>query len=488
MFLGWRECLRERESELAVQGIKKNDRSHTLVVVRTFSSSTSFHHSTHWGGANSFCLHRSALEEDDLYKRSIVLHQWLFGYELPDTIVLMTGNGHIWICATKKKCDFIQPAIDQDEDFKIHLLLRSKEDSNAENYETLLKHHQQHANSRGSEGNTPSKVGVILKERQLNKSNGGIVGGFEDRLDAQVEQKLIELVDVSPAIALVMGQKDDEEQDLMKKSSVLSNKVMKHGFAKRLEEIIEEESTITHDELAGEIDKILEDPNKINLKLPESDVSPCYYPIIQSGGKYDIRISAQSTTDKLKPDIIIASLGARYKMYCSNIARTFLVDPPKKVSETYELLLEMQDACLKQMRSGNQLKEVYKAAVSYLQENGREDLISHLPKIVGFSQGLDFRDATLSLSSKNGVTFKKGMTFCLSVGFQNLELSSNDREDTPDKSAVSVTEPSDGPQPYEVCVIRTHVFSTFVTRSKSSVNTHFLFRIWSVSRIVAVTS
>jgi nucleosome binding factor SPN SPT16 subunit len=212
---------------------------------------------------------------------------------------------------------------------------------------------------------------------------------------------------------------------------------MKHGFAKRLEEIIEEETTLTHDELAGEIDKILEDPNKINLKLPESDVSACYYPIIQSGGNYDIRISAQSTTQTLKPDIIIASLGARYKMYCSNITRTFLVDPPKKVSETYELLLEMQEACLKQMKPGNQLKAVYKAAVAYLQESGREDLISHLPKVLGFSQGLDFRDATLSLSSKNGVTFKKGMTFCLSVGFQNLELSSSDKEDTPDKSAVS---------------------------------------------------
>jgi nucleosome binding factor SPN SPT16 subunit len=370
------------------------------------------------------------LEEDDLYKRSIVLHQWLFGYELPDTIVLITGEGHVWVCATKKKCDFIKPAIDQDEDFKIHLLLRNKEDNNASNYDKLLKQ----AHARGSDSN---KVGVILKERQLNKSNGGIVGGFEDQLDAQAEEKLIELVDVAPAIALVMGQKDDDEQDLMKKSSVLSNKVMKHGFAKRLEEIIEEETTLTHDELAGEIDKILEDPNKINLKLPESDVSACYYPIIQSGGNYDIRISAQSTTQTLKPDIIIASLGARYKMYCSNITRTFLVDPPKKVSETYELLLEMQEACLKQMKPGNQLKAVYKAAVAYLQESGREDLISHLPKVLGFSQGLDFRDATLSLSSKNGVTFKKGMTFCLSVGFQNLELSSSDKEDTPDKSAVS---------------------------------------------------
>jgi len=352
----------------------------------------------------------------------------------------LTNDGQVYICATKKKCDFIKPAIDQDEDFKIHLLVRNKEDNNSSNYDTLLKKVKTRGgggSDNNDNGGSNHKVGIILKERPNNKANGGIVGGFEERLDTATEEKLFELVDVSPAIAIVMGQKDDDEQDLMKKSSVLSNKVMKHGFAKRLEEIIEEETTLTHDELAGEMDKILEDPNKINLKLPESDVSSCYYPIIQSGGKYDIRISAQSTTDKLKPDIIIASLGARYKMYCSNIARTFLVDPPKKVSETYEVLLEMQEACVKRMKPGNQLKEVYKAAVSYLQENGREDLISKLPKILGFSQGLDFRDTTLSLSSKNGVTFKKGMTFCLSVGFQDLDLASSDRESTPDKSAVS---------------------------------------------------
>lgn len=387
--------------------------------------------SNHWGGAKSLCLHRGSLQEDDLYKRSVVLHHWLFGYELPDTIVLITDDGHVWICGTKKKCEFIKPAVDQDEDFKIHLLQRNKEDGNAGNYETLMKQ----AHSRGSDNH---KVGLILKERSLNKSNGGIVGGFEDHLDKQVEENLIELVDAAPAIALVMGQKDDEEQDLMKKSSVLSNKVMKHGFVKRLEEIIEEETAVTHEDLAAEIDKILEDPNKIDLKLPESDSSSCYFPIIQSGGNYDIKVSATSSSDKLKPDIIIASLGARYKMYCSNIARTFLVDPPKKVSETYELLLEIQEVCLKQMKPGNQLKMVYKAAVSFLQENGREDLITHLPKNLGFSQGLDFRDTTLSLSSKCTVTFKKGMTFCLSVGFQNLLLSSSDKEDTPDNSMVSI--------------------------------------------------
>ena len=383
-----------------------------------------------WGEAKCVTLHRSALNDDEPYVRSVVLHQWLFGYELPDTIFMMNEAGQIWICATKKKCEFLKAAVGQDADFTINLLLRNKEDANAANYETLLEQATQ-----GDDEN--HKLGVIMKERGVNKENGGILGPFEERLDKSVEDKSIELVDVTPALALVMAPKDDAEWDLMKKSSGLSNKVMKHGFMKRLEEIIEDETTITHESLAAEIEAILEDPNKIKLNVPQDDVQSCYFPIIQSGGTYDIRVSAQSTSEKLKPDIITVSLGARYKLYCSNIARTFLVDPPKKVSSTYETLLEVQEACMAQMRPGNPLKSVFKAAVSTLQKSGREDLIEKLPKNLGFAQGLDFRDSALTLNSKNGVTFKQGMVFCLAIGFHDLELTSKDLDSTPSNSSVS---------------------------------------------------
>ena len=279
-----------------------------------------------------------------------------------------------------------------------------------------------------------------MKERKANKEGSNpnwILPPFETKLDEAIEANTIELVDATHGISLAMAVKDDGERDLMKKSSVLSNKVMKHGFVKSLEEIIEEDTKITNEALAQKMEGILEDPNKIKLNVPPEDVQPCYFPIIQSGGTYDLKISATSTSDTLTQDIITVSLGARYKMYCSNIARTFLVDPPKKVSEMYEVLLEVQEACLKAMEPGEPLKSVYKTATSYLQKNGHEDLVSKLPKNLGFAQGLDFRDSTLTLSNKNGVTFKKGMVFCLAIGFQDLQLSSSDLSKTPDNSPVS---------------------------------------------------
>lgn len=56
----------------------------------------------------------------------------------------------------------------------------------------------------------------------------------------------------------------------------------------------------------------------------------CYSPIVQSGGDYDLRTSAASDDQRLRDrGIILASLGIRYKSYCANVGRTFMVDPDK---------------------------------------------------------------------------------------------------------------------------------------------------------------
>lgn len=383
-------------------------------------------------------LHKGALNDEDLYLKSTLLQQWLFGYELPDTIMLLRKDGHVWFLATKKKCDFVKPAssnIPEKSPIKeIHLLLRNKEDGNNANYETLWE-----AATAARINGEKRAVGIILKEREENASSGGILAPWEAKLTKKAEAGEIEFKDCAHGLSFAMSVKDEMELDLMKKSSVLSNKVMKHGYVKKMEEVIDSEEPITHEQLSAYVEEILEDPSKISLKVPKEDVQSCYSPIIQSGGTYDLRVSAQSNGDRLSHDVIVVSIGARYRNYCSNIARTFLVDAPQKVNDIYDVLLEVQDACLKAMKPGNQLKAVYKAAVSHIKERqGFEYLVEHLPKSLGFCIGLDFRESAMLLSPKNQVAFKKGMVFCLSIGFQNLPLSKADLASASDKSAVSL--------------------------------------------------
>ena len=48
--------------------------------------------------------------------------------------------------------------------------------------------------------------------------------------------------------------------------------------------------TTTHDKLAQEIDEVIEDPSKIKLNVAKGLVESCYFPIVQSGGKYQLKV------------------------------------------------------------------------------------------------------------------------------------------------------------------------------------------------------
>ena len=210
-------------------------------------------------------------------------------------------------------------------------------------------------------------------------------------------------------------------------AAILSNKVMKHSFVQKMEDVLDNESEISHESLSTEVEGVVIDPNKIGVKISTDSVDTCYNPIIQSGGKYDIKVSAYSNQDKLSADIIIASLGARYKGYCATLSRTYMIDAVPKVEKTYATLLALYNHCLEQIIVGMEFKTVVEKAKSFVAERD-SSLSVCLPKTLGFCIGLEFRDGSLTLNDKNTTTFKQGMVLALSVGFHNVPLSAEDKE------------------------------------------------------------
>ena len=65
---------------------------------------------------------------------------------------------------------------------------------------------------------------------------------------------------------------------------------------------------------------------------------------------------ASSTSDEHKMHFgaITCCMGVRYKSYCSNIVRTILVDPNDKQQEVYQLLLEVEEAVLHELKPGKE--------------------------------------------------------------------------------------------------------------------------------------
>lgn len=51
-----------------------------------------------------------------------------------------------------------------------------------------------------------------------------------------------------------------------------------------------ERQTTTHDKLAQELDDVIDEPSKIKLNVAKGLVESCYFPIVQSGGTYDLKV------------------------------------------------------------------------------------------------------------------------------------------------------------------------------------------------------
>ncbi|EEB96318.1 hypothetical protein MPER_04568, partial [Moniliophthora perniciosa FA553] len=89
----------------------------------------------------------------------------------------------------------------------------------------------------------------------------------------------------------------------------------------------------------------------------------CYSPIIisrSSKSGYDLRYTAESTEDNIAhKGVLLVAFGMRYRSYCANVGRTFIVDPTPS-----ELLSYIKD--------GVTAKDIYQHALSYVKEKKPE--------------------------------------------------------------------------------------------------------------------
>lgn len=110
----------------------------------------------------------------------------------------------------------------------------------------------------------------------------------------------------------------------------------------------------------------------------------CYSPVVQSGGEYDLRPGVQVNDEPLHFGTIVCALGARFKSYCTNIGRTYFVDPVKEQEQNYKLLLEVQQLVIAALVPGAKLGQIYDKACKYV-EDKKPELLEKFSKTCGFA-------------------------------------------------------------------------------------------------------
>uniref|UniRef100_A0A7N0U8U9 FACT complex subunit n=1 Tax=Kalanchoe fedtschenkoi TaxID=63787 RepID=A0A7N0U8U9_KALFE len=382
--------------------------------LKSFYANWNQHKADLWGNSDALVVATPPASEDLRYLKSSALNIWLLGYEFPDTIMVFTRRQVHLLCSQKKASliEVVKKPAKESAGVDVVMHVKARGDDGTSQMDTMFR-----AVIAQSKDDIPI-VGHIAREAPEGK--------FLETWDEKLKSSNFHLCDVTTGFSDLFAVKDGIEQTNVKKAAYLTSSVMRHFVVPKLEQVIDEEKKVSHSSLMDDTEKIILEPSKIKVKLKAENIDICYPPIFQSGGEFDLKPSASSNDDNLYYDptsVIICAIGSRYGSYCSNVARTYLIDPNAAQSKAYEVLLKAHEAAISALVPGKKISTAYQSAISVIEKDAPE-LLASLTKSAGTGIGIEFRESGLALNAKNDRVLKPGMVFNVSLGFHNLQSNS----------------------------------------------------------------
>ena len=99
-------------------------------------------------------------------------------------------------------------------------------------------------------------------------------------------------IDISVSIAYLLAIKDEQEISLMTKAAGATDDLYTKFLKEEITETIDSDKKVKHFKLSDDVDKAATQKKYIR-NLDPAQVDLCYSPIIQSGGNYNLKFSAQ---------------------------------------------------------------------------------------------------------------------------------------------------------------------------------------------------
>ncbi|EGD75018.1 hypothetical protein PTSG_07243 [Salpingoeca rosetta] len=355
-----------------------------------------------FGDVNSIVFSLSQEQGTGAYSKQQAMMLWLTGYLFADTVFVCFADKML-VFTSKKKAEALKPPT-EGSPIPCEFIIRNKADKDAANIKKVVET----ITAAGK------RVGYLVNKRKLDQ------GPFLTSFYAALE-KSAELVDASEQVAVLLAGKTDEEVAWTEVAATASSLAMNKEMKRSLLNNFGEPQPAAHEEIAAGVRESVENGKQAaKLKLSPHDFEVCYEPIVQSGKRLSLKLSVMSDERRLKPGVVLCSVGIKYKSMCANVGRTFFVEATKDQEENYKFALEMSEVLQKALKPGATLGDAHAAVVSFVQEK-RPELVDHLPKTLGFSTGLEFRDSFLTIKANNQHKITANMTLCLTVGLQDLK-------------------------------------------------------------------
>ncbi|PLN77876.1 transcription elongation complex subunit [Aspergillus taichungensis] len=362
-----------------------------------------------FSGVGSIIILMGKTDEANSFQKNNAMHFWLLGYEFPATLMIFTTE-MMYVVTTAKKAKHLEPL--KGGKIPVEILVVTKD---AAEKTKIFEKCIEIVKGAGK------RVGVLPKDTTTGPFAEDWKQAFKDA------SKELEEIDISSALSsAAFSIKDTDELVSIRNASRACSGLMSEYFVDEMSRLLDEEKQMTHKALSMRIDAKIDDTKFFNklAKLP-SEFDPqqidwAYGPVIQSGGNYDLKLTAQPDNNNLQPGIIIAGFGIRYKTYSSIIARTYLVDPSKSQEANYAFLLNLHETIIKDIRDGAIAKDIYTRAIGIVRAK-KPELENHFVKNVGSGIGIELRDSNMLLNGKNNRVLKSGMTLSVTVGITDVQ-------------------------------------------------------------------
>lgn len=193
-------------------------------------------------------------------------------------------------------------------------------------------------------------------------------------------------------------RKDEEEKELMRKSSQINDRVMKR-FWKDIKEGYTEKQC-----------------SRILAELYEEEGAQgfSFKPIVAFGANGADPHHECDNTKLKKGDSIVIDIGGLYNHYCSDMTRTvfFKEEPTAEKREVYEIVRNANLKAISKVKAGVKFSEIDAAARDYITESGYGEYFTHR---TGHSIGIEVHDKG-DVSSVNNDEVQEGMIFSIEPG------------------------------------------------------------------------
>ena len=361
--------------------------------------------------AHPCCLHSSPLLSAQIL---------LFGYEFPDTICVAAGN-EMLVFASAKKLQYLQGAATLSEapgaPVRIRLLPREKGDdtvpANRAALDLLLA-------AIAAAGN---KVGTFARD----PTDGPIAQAWRAELDRAGATP----VDATRGAEGFLAVKDATALEETRAAGKLACSTMKRVMVKVMEDTIDVGENTTNRKVAEKLKAIVDEREKLErngVAIDTDNFDSALPAQVQSGGRYTIAIADQqgpnagsSDEHPFSYDVIVMSVGMRYKGMRSLCARTYMVDPTPGMKKIYDAIEGAHRHLISKLRPGAVIKDVCAEVRDALLQSGIP-MTAKIGRNFGSGIGARLTDKFLTLNIKNEAVITEGMVFNVSVCLSDIPL------------------------------------------------------------------